>query len=114
MTIRKNPVEPSSAVFEEASLKTSPQQHTSQMLFPDNGLPARSVTERLVADLKPSPWKARKHSKTQIRTIAVNLKAFNFINPVLVDRYGQIVAGHGRVEAAIRQSAKSSRDHRHG
>lgn len=47
-----------------------------------------------------APGNARKHSKNQIWKIAESLKAFNFVNPVLVDRNGNIVAGHGRVEAA--------------
>ncbi len=43
---------------------------------------------------------ARTHSKKQIAEIAASIKAFGFNNPVLIDQYGAIVAGHGRVEAA--------------
>jgi DNA modification methylase len=43
---------------------------------------------------------ARTHSKKQIRQIANSIKRFGFNNPVLVDDAGEIIAGHGRVEAA--------------
>ncbi len=53
-----------------------------------------------VADLKPYPGNARTHSPKQIAEIASSIKAFGFNNPVLADRDGTIIAGHGRVEAA--------------
>ena len=53
-----------------------------------------------VADLKPYPGNARTHSPKQIAEIASSIKAFGFNNPVLVDKDGTIIAGHGRVEAA--------------
>src|SRR6516165_3202785 len=43
---------------------------------------------------------ARTHSPKQLRQIAASLKRFGFIVPVLVNAENQIVAGHGRVEAA--------------
>jgi DNA modification methylase len=43
---------------------------------------------------------ARTHSKKQIRKIADSIKRFGFINPTLIDDAGEIIAGHGRVEAA--------------
>lgn len=43
---------------------------------------------------------ARTHSKAQIRQIANSIARFGFTNPVLIDDDGQIIAGHGRVEAA--------------
>ena len=50
--------------------------------------------------LKPYPGNARKHSKHQIRQIAVSIQNFGFTNPVLVASDSTIIAGHGRVEAA--------------
>jgi len=43
---------------------------------------------------------ARTHSKKQIRQIADSIRRFGFTNPVLIDDSGQVMAGHGRVEAA--------------
>jgi DNA modification methylase len=53
-----------------------------------------------VRDLQPYANNARMHSKAQIRKIARSIKKFGFCNPVLVDDSNQIIAGHGRVEAA--------------
>ena len=53
-----------------------------------------------VRELRPHPNNARTHSKKQIRQIANSIAKFGFCNPVLVDDTRQIIAGHGRVEAA--------------
>ena len=42
----------------------------------------------------------RTHTPKQIRQIAASIKEFGFVNPVLVDSFNGIIAGHGRVEAA--------------
>jgi len=52
--------------------------------------------ERLI----PSARNARTHSGAQVAEIAGSIAAFGFIVPVLVDRGGNIIAGHGRVLAA--------------
>ena len=59
-----------------------------------------SVVYQMTEILKPCEKNPRTHTKTQIRQIADSIVAFGFTNPVLVDSYGKIVAGHGRVEAA--------------
>jgi hypothetical protein len=43
---------------------------------------------------------ARTHSRKQIQQIANSIKAFGFINPVLIDDQRMLVAGHGRLLAA--------------
>ena len=50
--------------------------------------------------LKPYDRNARTHSAKQIAQIAASIKSFGFNNPVLIDKDGGIIAGHGRVEAA--------------
>ena len=52
------------------------------------------------AALRPHPGNARKHSKKQIKQIAESIDRFGFTNPVLISDDGEIIAGHGRVEAA--------------
>jgi|ERR1022692_394570 ParB-like chromosome segregation protein Spo0J len=59
-----------------------------------------AVVYQEIQQLVPYPRNARTHSKRQIRQIADSIGAFGFTNPVLVDRSGTIVAGHGRVQAA--------------
>ena len=59
-----------------------------------------SIEYRPVASLRPYGRNARTHSKKQIRQIANSIERFGFTNPVLIDDDDQIIAGHGRVEAA--------------
>ncbi len=61
---------------------------------------ALKVAYRAINELKPNKRNARTHSPKHIRQIAESIKAFGFTNPILIDRDGFIVAGHGRVEAA--------------
>lgn len=50
--------------------------------------------------LKPYKNNARTHSREQIEKIALSIKEFGFINPVLIDEKYGIIAGHGRVLGA--------------
>lgn len=50
--------------------------------------------------LKPAARNARTHSMKQIRQIADSIRAFGFINPILIDDDRTILAGHGRLAAA--------------
>jgi DNA modification methylase len=59
-----------------------------------------NIAYTLVRDLRAYGRNARTHSKKQIRQIAKSIKRFGFCNPVLVDDNNEIIAGHGRVEAA--------------
>jgi len=55
---------------------------------------------RPTRSLRPYAGNARTHSPKQIKQIAKSIERFGFNNPVLVDDDDQIIAGHGRVEAA--------------
>jgi 16S rRNA G966 N2-methylase RsmD len=59
-----------------------------------------AIESRPIAGLKPAPRNARTHSQKQIQKIAASIRQFGFVNPLLVDEQGVIVAGHGRFEAA--------------
>lgn len=50
--------------------------------------------------LRPYACNARRHSKKQVRQIADSIQRFGFTNPVLISDDDEIIAGHGRVEAA--------------
>lgn len=63
---------------------------------------SRIVNNRNIAELKPYPRNARTHSQRQLKQLADSIERFGFTNPVLIDGDGQILAGHGRVEAARR------------
>jgi DNA modification methylase len=58
------------------------------------------VEYRDPAQLKRRANNPRTHSRRQIRQIAKSIKEFGFLSPILVDRQMQIVAGHGRADAA--------------
>lgn len=62
----------------------------------------RQVTARPISELKPHAGNARKHTAAQIRAIEKSIRVFGFNAPVLADKHGTILAGHGRVEAARR------------
>ena len=47
---------------------------------------------------------ARTHSKEQITKLRSSLREFGFINPVIIDKEFNIIAGHGRVMAAKEES----------
>ena len=61
---------------------------------------ALKVENIAVAMLRPCRNNARLHSSRQVHQIAASIREFGFNNPVLIDRKNQIIAGHGRAEAA--------------
>ena len=65
------------------------------------------MTSLQIAYLSPGslhahPRNAREHSDRQIEQIASSIQAFGFNSPVIVDEKRQILAGHGRVRAALK------------
>jgi len=69
-------------------------------LRPTNQPPHWEVIYRPLDELKRHPANPRRHSKKQIRQIAESIKTFGFIVPILVDRYGNVIAGEARLLAA--------------
>jgi DNA modification methylase len=59
------------------------------------------VTMESVAELKPNRRNPRSHSKSQLRQIAASIKAFGWTNPILIDADKKVIAGHGRLKAAM-------------
>lgn len=64
---------------------------------------AREIVFRPVQTLKPYERNARLHSEKQIEKLRQSIRRFKFCNPILIDRDGMILAGHGRFEAARRE-----------
>ena len=54
------------------------------------------ATDRLI----PYVNNARTHSPEQVLKLRSSLREFGFINPVIIDRDYNVIAGHGRIEAA--------------
>src|SRR5215831_430998 len=63
-------------------------------------VPQSSIVQWAIDQLTLDPGNPRRHSKKQIRQLAESIKAFGFNVPILIDRSGKIIAGHGRVLAA--------------
>ena len=53
-----------------------------------------------ISKLIPYQNNARTHSKEQINKLRSSLREFGFVNPVIIDREYNVIAGHGRIAAA--------------
>jgi hypothetical protein len=62
--------------------------------------PQGQLTFLATTDLNPDPRNPRKHDWAQIQAIARSIEAFGFNAPILINKNKQIIAGHGRFEAA--------------
>ena len=64
------------------------------------------MTDKLVVEywptdsVKPNARNARTHSEEQIQQLAYSVDTLGFINPVVVDENGKLMAGHARVLVA--------------
>ena len=56
--------------------------------------------------LVPYVNNARTHSPEQITKLRSSLREFGFVNPVLIDREFNVLAGHGRICAAKEEGIK--------
>ena len=61
---------------------------------------AEALTMIPIEELVPYANNAKRHSAAQISQIRASLREFGFVAPVLIDENLNIIAGHGRVEAA--------------
>ena len=59
-----------------------------------------TVQEVAINTLTPYKNNAKQHTRAQVEKIAESIKEFGFLSPVLIDRAGNIIAGHGRIMAA--------------
>ncbi len=63
----------------------------------------KTTTEFQLVDINkliPYANNARTHNKEQILKLRSSLREFGFVNPVIIDRDYNIIAGHGRIMAA--------------
>lgn len=63
---------------------------------------ALAVQYRPIGSIKPDAANPRSHNPPQIAAIARSIKTFGFNVPLLVDAEGRLIAGHGRLAAAIK------------
>lgn len=53
-----------------------------------------------LSDIRGYERNARTHSVDQVAQIVDSIQQFGFTNPVLIDENGELIAGHGRKQAA--------------
>ena len=53
-----------------------------------------------INDIKPYLKNAKNHPAKQVKLIAESIKRFGFDSPIIIDKNNEIIAGHGRLEAA--------------
>jgi DNA modification methylase len=58
------------------------------------------IEYRDVTTIRPDPLNPRTHRKQQVEQIGKSISEFGFVNPILVDEDGKVIAGHGRLLAA--------------
>lgn len=68
---------------------------------------SRKVIHHPPSTLTRSPHNAREHTEAQIDKIARSIETFGFNSPILIDEQNVILAGHGRVSAAIKLNLPS-------
>ncbi|PPK44978.1 DNA methylase N-4/N-6 domain-containing protein [Clostridium putrefaciens] len=60
-----------------------------------------------ISKLVPYANNSRTHNEKQIKKLQSSLREFGFVNPILIDRAFNIIAGHGRVLAAKEDGMKT-------
>jgi len=53
-----------------------------------------------ISEIRPYGKNAKKHPKKQVEAIAASIREFGFNQPIVLDKNNEIIAGHGRYEAA--------------
>jgi len=66
------------------------------------GAPVITDEVRKIADIKPDPRNAKKHSESQIAQIGQSIERFGFVEKLVVRPNGQLIGGEGRLEALKR------------
>lgn len=62
--------------------------------------PADRVERRSISSLRPFQRNPKDHPAIQVSRIADSIKSYGWVNPIIIDETGEIIGGHGRVEAA--------------
>lgn len=83
---------------------TKPSFSISKEILPEFNL---NVEWKRPSCLHADKRNAKKHPLKQIKQIAASIQEFGFLCPLLLDKRNQILAGHGRVEAAMHLKLES-------
>lgn len=75
-------------------------QTTTDIASEPTTMQSHHVRQTPIDALRPYAGNARTHSSAQIKQIAQSIARFGWTNPILTGPDGEIIAGHGRVQAA--------------
>lgn len=76
------------------------------MASPKPAANGMQVEEWPIGRVTPYAANAKMHPDLQVGKIAASIAQFGFVNPILVDAKGVVIAGHGRIAAAIKSGLK--------
>lgn len=65
--------------------------------------PAYTVVAKSLSWLKPFPRNPKEHPRTQVSALRSGIKKWGWTVPIIADEDGVIIAGHGRVLAAMQK-----------
>ncbi len=78
-------------------------KQTARNVSPIKPLPTQlAIIYKPIKDLAPYTNNSRTHSEEQVEQIAASIREFGFTNPILTDGKDGIIAGHGRLAAAVK------------
>src|SRR6516225_10655373 len=69
---------------------------------PTRPWPAERIEHWPIERLIPYTNNPRLHSEADVDKIAASIRQWGWTNPALVDENGTLIAGHGRVAAAVK------------
>lgn len=64
------------------------------------------IVEIAVKDLKPYRNNAKKHDQIQIDNVAMSIKKYGFVQPIVVDKNNEVIIGHCRLLASKKLGMK--------
>jgi site-specific DNA-methyltransferase (adenine-specific) len=59
-----------------------------------------NILDKNITEIRPYAKNAKEHTKKQISQVANSISRFGFVQPIVIDKNGEIVIGHCRYEAA--------------
>jgi len=68
------------------------------------------IETRQLADLTPHPKNPRRHPPEQVEQLRLSLRTHGAQKPIVITEAGQILAGHGLVEAMLAEGERSEED----
>ncbi len=83
-----------------ATAMTSERKANGLYTSPDVPMSRVRVEEIAIEAIRPYARNARRHGASQIEKLKQSILSFGNVNPILIDRKGTIICGHGRYQAA--------------